>query len=397
MNEEDKINEEIKEELEQTVVEHDVEDVFEPDGRMKYETKDTTGPTNQAKKKTMYICFGVIALILVIAFILSRIGAITHSVIDTQAPIDTNISTSAPTETKATEPTFEIDTFVDMVSKTPENFVSSNGYLYDIKDKAMNESVVFIYESDVKLESEQSESLSLYTVESVDGKVVLTDKDHTTYELTKEGFDSMMAKYYSDDASIVRPAYNSADFAELSYMSMMEMNKLDNINTDYVNTRYIAVNGDYGVAICSPKGQDDDLHGYVFQIQNGLWEIIVPEYQTINNYESFVNNKYGYMDIDLLLNMDINKYAKEDFNVDLDGYVNGLLKNGQIAESDLPLTYGVSVENLMYLEFNSRKVFVVVTGADGGVTAYPVANAEESKILFEKFSNDPPYIILKQY
>ncbi len=394
MNEEDKINDEIKQELEKTTVNHDVEDVFTPDGRMKYETKTMTGPTNSAKKKTMFISFGIISIILLIAFIFTSLNGTTDRI-----PNPTPSASASATEPpKESEKPYAIDTFVDMVSKNEGNFVSNDGYLYDITDKAMNDSVIYVYESDVtKQEGEPSENLSLYSVEQTDSLVTLTDKDHKTYELSKADFESLMAKYYTNNESIVYPKYNSADYSELAFMSMMEMNKSDSIKTDFVNSRYIAINGDYGVAIVSPKGQDDDLHGYVFKKQNNLWEIVVAEYQTINNYENFVNNKYGYMDIDLLLNRDINKYAKEDFNVDLDGYVNGLLQNGMLEQSDLPLTYGVSVDNVTYLEFNSRKVFVVVPDSKGIITGYPVVNAEEAKILIEKFSNDPPYIILKQY
>ncbi len=359
----------------------------EDEKKVNPENETWTGPRNSAKRKTLLICTILIIIVLAIAYK------------TTNDTTDNEVATTNKSSDKTVE-TNENNIFKS-VESNPENYVSKDGLLFDIKSnqfyKNDGNDVAYVYQSDIEAATTQSQFLSLYIVtKNNDDAVTLTDKNNQEFKLSSTEYNNLLAKYINDETKITYPRMKDADFIELTYMAMMKMNEDPNIETSFVNTRYCAINGDYAVVICSPQHQDDDLHGYIFGKKDGLWTGLIPEYQLINNYEQYVNNNYGYMDIDLLLNMDINEYPKESFNTDLDGLVQGMKEANIISDSDLPMTYGVTCENLSYLEFASGLAFVGVYGENGAET-YPVVNTYETKALFEKFSDNPPYIILKQY
>lgn len=372
-----------------------VEDIFDEDGRMKDVPSGQAGPTNSAKRKTLFICAGLIVSVLAISFIVSN----------TKAQSDTSQEVSVDEEINESNQTYEYDIF-NQLNNDSSNFVSKDGLLYNFADdKYVREGendILYVYPSDILLvkgevvESQEPEDLTAYVVLNNDSEKMLIDENGQSDTLTNEQYENLLNKYYTNRDEILYPVFSSADFQELAFMSMMAMNENEKIDVTFVNTRYLAINGDYGVVICSPEGDDADLHGYIFRKKNGQWEIIESEYQLINNYQNYVNNKYGYMDIDLLLNMDINEYPKDSFVTELDDVVNGMLEANIITDSDLPKTYGVGYDNLMYLEFSSGLAFVGVVD-ENGVTTYPVVNTFETKTIFEKFNDNPPYIILKQY
>ncbi len=301
---------------------------------------------------------------------------------------------------KMAPPKVSSGSIYEVVENNEGSYVSRNGYLYDfsIKENVTNQGneLIYVYDKDITGQESDDKSLNVYEVRKGTEQVTLVGAKGEEYTLNNVDYESLLKKYTSDDANIKYPAMSDTEFAELTFLAMASMNELDGIDTYFVNTRYCAVSGDYAVVICSPQDYDADLHGYVFGKYEGKWRVFVPEYQNIDNYQQYVNNKYGYMDIDLLLNMDINRYPKESYITDLDQLVDGMVSSGVISSQDLPKTYGVACENVTYLEFKTGLAFVGVKG-ENGVTAYPVVNTYEAKALFQKFNSDPPYIILKQY
>ncbi len=381
-------DEEIIKELEKNDENKSVEEIFEPNGKMKIDTTTMTEPTLSAKRKTLAICAILVASIIIVAIIFTN---------ESSEPI-TDESLQTESEDVYFNTQESLSSINEEIISNPNTFISNKGHLYstvvESNITSNGDEVLYLYKSDVDSASGENSSFSLFVKEKNAQGYTLTDIDNIEYQLTEDQYESLIIKYSNED-EIEYPLFNSADFNEFTFMSAMEMNN-QGISTQFVNTRYLAVNGSYGVIICSPKGDDADLHGYIFEKIDGEWTIIVSEYQNIDNYLNYVNNNYGYMDINLLLNMDINKYPKDSFITELDPVVNGMIQSNIITEADLPMSYGVGYDNLMYMEFNSGLAFVGVSDTNG-VTTYPVVNTYETKTIFEKFSDDPPYIILKQY
>ncbi len=393
-NDEDIINE-----LKKTDENSNVEDIFEPSGKMKYTSETMSEPTTRAKRKTLLISFALIAIIISISLILSNINNEQSKASQKDENfIDNNLNSDNFDNTNSIDTNISLNDIYEEVTLNTNDYLSNNGFLYSIENKSNitknGLDILYVYENDI-VNSNNSNTLNIYLVESNEQDYTLTDVNENTYTLSKLEYNELLEKY-SFNSEIIYPTLNSGDFNELTFMSAIEMNKNSDISTNFVNTRYLATSGNYGVIICSPKDLDDDLHGYIFTKENGEWDILVSEYQNIDNYLNYVNTNYAYMDIDLLLNMDINKYPKDSYITDLDGVVNGMLVSNIISENDLPMTYGVGLDNLIYMEFTSGLAFVGVI-YDGSVTTYPVVNTFETKTIFEKFNNDPPYIILKQY
>ncbi len=384
-------DEEIIKELQQTDENNNVEDIFEPNGKMKVQSSEMTEPTTSAKRKTLLISIALIAIVVIVSALFNNSKTSSEEEV-----VDSTNPNAVVTESFDTSS--DLTAINEEIIASPYDFVSNNGHLYNLVNNSVITSkgndVLYLYKSDIDPSAESTKSFDLFLSEETKNGYTLTDLENNKYEFTEEEYASILSKY-SDPQNITYPNIGSADYNEFSFMSAMDMNK-QGIQTDFVNTRYLAVNGNYGVIICSPKGIDNDLHGYIFERINNEWEIIVPDYQNIDNYINYVNTNYGYMDINLLLNMDINKYPKDSFITDLDPVVNGMLAANIITEADLPMTYGVGLDNLMYMEFTSGLAFVGVADTNG-VTTYPVVNTYETKTIFEKFSDDPPYIILKQY
>lgn len=378
--------EEIKEESKQ-------DDLFDENGAMKLNPNDKTSPSSDAQKKTLKVCSLLILCVVIIGIIVSMINKN-----DENNEVDkTTDDISSTTDTQDNKE----DEALDL--EDSKGLISKDGFLYDINSNEYalddsGEKILYIYEADLLGEQYTiGDNLKSYTVK-IDGEdVILTDDTGVESKISLEEYENITKKYYSSDDDTIYPNMGDADFMELSFMSMMKMNELEDVDTMFVNCRYIATNGDYAVVICSPQDNDDDLHGYVFGKDSGQWEIFVPEYQTVDNYVELINNRYAYMNVSLLTNMDINEYPKEAFNTNVDNIVDGMIAGGFITEEDLPKTYGVSVKNLMYLEFKSGKAFVGVDMGDNVVDIYPVTNTDETKFYFNEFSDNPPFIILKQY
>jgi len=289
------------------------------------------------------------------------------------------------------------------------NYISKNGYLYDIPGKAyvkINElidtgkisedyadkNILFLYlkESDL-LGGSQSMSLSLYTAYETGNGYRIAVSDEEILEISAKDLQAIMEKYVAYHGEIVRFSSGSGDFVQIA----KEIQEAVGATAD-LDVRYMAGDDKYAVAVVSQAGNPVKIEEYVFMKESGSWIIMISNFEGSEKYRVDINKILPDLSMQLLPSYNMRHYTNR-MKGNFAEVIEGMKELRLIRDNDGSATFASGTTEYVYLEFQSGKRFVGHLNAEYAWEMFEIQDYAEGEEILLGFDKNPPLFVMKQY